>query len=130
MPVPYRFEFDFGSSGKFQFFAPMFAKSPVQSYQIDRTMFVSKSVDLEFVDGVPTKLHLDRPSPAMEVVSLPLDLATAILSAPAEIFRLRLDYSSALENERRGRKSALEADQELREFLEDYISSAQELQPD
>ncbi len=61
---------------------------------LDGAMFTKSSIKHVFKDGLLTELSIDRPSTALAVASLPIEVLKAIVSIPAEIIKLRVDYSS------------------------------------
>ncbi len=116
-PVPHRVEIDFGPAGVHQFIAGLLNDAPILSIDVNRTLFVEKQMNLEFTGGVLTKVNIVSPSPVLEAVSLPLDVAKALLSAPAEILRLRVDYSSQAIADRQKERELLEANRDFEEFV-------------
>ncbi len=100
--------------------------SPVFSYDVTRAPFIRKSVSLTFDEGVLTEVGVNKPSVALAVAELPLNLTKAILSAPAEILKLRLDYNSTKEAEIRSRKQLREERERYREYLRDNAEAAEE----
>lgn len=56
--------------------------------------FVKTVNDVQFVDGTISSWTAERPSEVLEVVRLPVRIATAVLSVPAQLFMLRVDLST------------------------------------
>lgn len=56
--------------------------------------FTTTKFSYAFKEGVPTDYAVTRPSEVAAVASLPIDIAKAILSAPAEILQLKVNYDS------------------------------------
>ncbi len=52
------------------------------------------SVKHVFKDGMLTELSLDQPSGVVAIASLPVDILKALMSIPAELIKLKVDYSS------------------------------------
>lgn len=98
---------------------PASHKAPVLSLDVDRTMFIEKKIDVDFDRGVIDKIVINRPSPALAAASLPLDITKALLSAPAEIFKLKVSYSSEAANDAKKQKEMLEAQEALLKYLAD-----------
>lgn len=67
---------------------------PISYIPTNGSAFVKTVDDVVFSDGVIVSWSPERPSEVLEVVRLPIKIATAILSAPAQILSLRVDYSS------------------------------------
>jgi hypothetical protein len=61
---------------------------------MDGAMFTKSSIKHVFKDGLLTEVSIDRPSTALAIVSLPIDILKALISIPAEIVKLRVDYST------------------------------------
>lgn len=93
-PIYYRIELDFGSAGQHQIIEGLLTQSPILSVDVERALFVEKTVNLTFSDGVLTSVNIKQPSSAVSVASLPLDVAKAIFSAPTELLQFRVDYSN------------------------------------
>ena len=53
---------------------------------LERAFAVRKSYDLVLADGVLTKFEVNKPSEALAVASLPLEVAGAVIEAPARFF--------------------------------------------
>ncbi|MEQ1931489.1 MAG: hypothetical protein ABL957_13310 [Parvularculaceae bacterium] len=118
-PVPTRVEFDLGPAGRHEVIAGLLNKAPILSFDIDRTMFIEKKMNLTFDHGVISKVEIDRPSPALAAASLPLDVVKALLSAPTELFKLRVDYSTQAASDAKKEQEALEAQEALAKYLAD-----------
>jgi hypothetical protein len=56
--------------------------------------FTTSTSNFVFENGMPSQYTLDRPSEINAALSIPLDIAKAIISAPTELVKLKLDYSS------------------------------------
>lgn len=56
--------------------------------------FTKTTFDFTFKDGTPTDYSIGQPSELSGIASLPLDIAKAIVSVPASIIKLRVDYDS------------------------------------
>lgn len=116
-PIPYRIAIDLGPAGTHEFVTGLLNKSPILSIDVNRTMFVEKKMDLEFTSGVLTKVVIDSPSPMLEFVSLPVDVAKAIFSAPAELLKLRVDYSSQAIADRKKEEELIKTNRDYQDFI-------------
>lgn len=67
---------------------------PISYIPTNASAFVKTVDDVVFSDGVITSWSPERPSEVLEVVRLPIKIATAMISVPAQILSLRVDYSS------------------------------------
>lgn len=125
-PVPTRVEFDFGGDRRREVLAGLLNKAPILSLDVDRTMFIEKKVDVDFDKGVIDKIAINRPSPALAAASLPLDVVKALLSAPAEIFKLKVSYSNEAANDAKAQKAMLENQEALLKHLVDQKAKSDE----
>lgn len=67
---------------------------PVSYIPANSSAFVKTVDQVTFVDGVVASWSPERPSEALEVVRLPVKVAMAIISVPAQLISLRFDLSS------------------------------------
>ena len=67
---------------------------PISFVPMNSSAFVKTVDDVQFADGAVTSWSTDRPSEVLEVVRLPVKIATAVIQAPAQLLSLRVDYSS------------------------------------
>lgn len=67
---------------------------PISYIPANASAFVKTVDDVVFTDGVIASWSPERPSEVLEVVRLPIKIATAMISVPAQILSLRVDYSS------------------------------------
>jgi len=56
--------------------------------------FTKNVVAANFKNGMPTDYSIDRPSEVNAIAGLPFDVAKAIVSVPAEIIQLKVNYNS------------------------------------
>jgi hypothetical protein len=76
-----------------------------------RTPLVTAKTGITFDRGCPTAFTYDRESPALAWFSLPLDMAKAFLSVPAELVQLK--FNSANSNAQLVGAESLQAKNEL-----------------
>lgn len=67
---------------------------PVSYIPMNSSAFVKTVDDVQFADGSISSWSAERPSEVLEVVRLPVRILTAIVSVPAQLLSLRVDYSS------------------------------------
>jgi hypothetical protein len=84
---------------------------------ITRAAFVRKVTNLTFDSGVLTEIHIEKPSEALAFMEIPLTIAKAILSVPAELIQLKINYSSRDKELHDARKAELEAKQALLDYI-------------
>jgi len=97
-PVPFRLSLSRLSSkgstliGEAIFYAHD-ASTP-QFLEIKRSAFVKRETTIVFDSGVPVSIETKKPSELLGFVSIPLEIATDIVSIPGQLIKLRVDYSS------------------------------------
>lgn len=67
--------------------APSITK--VYSIDVDRGALITKTTNLTIVDGMLTKIEVNKPSSLLGILNVPLEVIKAILSAPADLLTLR-----------------------------------------
>jgi hypothetical protein len=67
---------------------------PVTYIPMNSAIFVRTVNDVQFTDGSISSWSAERPSEALEIVRLPVKVLTAVVSVPAQLLSLRVDYSS------------------------------------
>lgn len=65
-------------------------RSPVVCYPIERTAFVRRTLSMSFDNGLLTSMTTDKPSEILGFLSIPIDVAKAIVSIPGELLQLRI----------------------------------------
>jgi hypothetical protein len=60
--------------------------------------FVKTVNDVQFDNGVIKSWSADRPSEVLEIVRLPVRIMTALISVPANLFQLRVNYDTQAKN--------------------------------
>ena len=95
--------------------------SPILSCDIKRAAFVTKTTTLTFADGVLTGSVIAKPSEVAGFMSIPLDVATAIVAVPASIVKFRIDKTTQ-------QKALVDAQKDLIKSQEARIQELQSLQ--
>ena len=67
---------------------------PTGFIPLEARAFVTTIDDVEFSNGSVKSWNIERPSELLEVVRLPVRIAKLLVSVPAELVKLRVDYSS------------------------------------
>ena len=84
-------------------------RSPVVCLPIERAPFVSSKFRVDFSNGLLTKMSSTKPSEILGFMSIPIDIARAIVSIPGELLQVKVtnygNVAKAAENEQK----ALEA---------------------
>ncbi|WP_119390377.1 hypothetical protein [Taklimakanibacter lacteus] len=63
----------------------------IGTYDVRRGPCIKKTNELAFTNGVLTKIRVDKPSEVLGCLSIPIDVAKAIVSIPAELFKVKLE---------------------------------------
>lgn len=71
---------------------------PVSYIPMRSSAFVKTVDDVTFENGTITGWTNNRPSEALEIVRLPVKILRSVISVPAEILSLKIDYSSKEES--------------------------------
>ena len=95
--------------------------SPILSCDINRAAFVTKTTTLTFADGVLTGSVIAKPSEVAGFMSIPLDVATAIVAVPGSIVKFRIDTTTQ-------QKALVDAQKDLIKSQEARIQELQSLQ--
>jgi hypothetical protein len=94
---PYRISSTVAGSSVTQASVDLPNGNPPIAIDIERAFFVKKVKDITFdeTDGSLSTVKIVKPSELLEISKFPLQVITAVLSAPAEAFKLRAElYSS------------------------------------
>ena len=87
--------------------------------QIPSARFVNNKFLMEFDEaGYPFHIHVEKPSPALAVMEIPIRIAKAILEIPAKIFQFRIN----LNNEK---TKVLQSEEKLAQYQETRAASEQ-----
>ena len=90
-------------------------EAPLFSLDITRSAFVEKETRLEFEKGILRKVSVRKPSEALALAGVPLEIARTLASLPAEILRLRVDYTTSEAEVAEARRAWFEAQATIRE---------------
>ncbi len=96
-------------------------RQPGELISVDATAFARNETKLGFQNGMLISVHADRPSPALEVVSVPWKIAKATVGIVGEIFKLRVDY-------RTNQRDAVTRETELLNQMRALIQAEAELE--
>lgn len=70
--------------------------------EIPNARFVQNIFEMNFDDnGYPINIHIEKPSQAMALVSLPINILKAIFEIPSKIFSFRINYDNQKLNYRK-----------------------------
>jgi hypothetical protein len=65
-------------------------RGPIAGIEVVRRPFVTNTFNLTFTNGVLTRAKYDDPSEFLNAISIPIDIAKAIMSIPAALFQFRV----------------------------------------
>lgn len=71
---------------------------PISFIPTRSSAFVKTTDEVVFVDGSIASWSAERPSELLEIVRLPVSILREIISVPAELFSLKVDYSTNATN--------------------------------
>ena len=90
--------------------------------EIPRANWVKSEFEIKFgVGGMPTSIRIGKPSSALAFIKLPLDILSAIISLPTQLFQFRLNMNTAKQN-------ALISEDNMRSQLQAFEEKYKELQ--
>ncbi len=101
---------------------------PISYIPTNSSAFVKTVDDVTFVDGSIASWAPERPSEVLEIVRLPVKIATAIISVPAQLLSLRVDYSSKAQSLAEQQAAEIAASKSL-STLQKCLSDAQAAEP-
>jgi hypothetical protein len=95
LAMPYRFRVEFGGSGySVEEVQSLTNAMPPIPIDLARASFVTKVTTIDFAAGQLDKVHVDKPSEALELASLPIRVVSAFLGTLAEIIQLRVNVGT------------------------------------
>lgn len=89
---------------------------PIGFIPMNSAAFVKTTDDVQFEDGSLASWTTDRPSEVLEVVRLPVKIATALLSAPAQLLSVKVDYSSKAKSLAESQQAQMETQLKLQKL--------------
>lgn len=100
----------------------------VHFIEIPIASWVKTEFEIQFEEGgYPSNIHISKPSTALAMIQVPINIVAAILRLPGELFKFRIDLNSAKQN-------SLIREQELREQMvelekrQDQFAAAQRVE--
>lgn len=96
----------------------LFPTGPISCLSLPASRFVKTVHEARFVNGILTKWDTERPSEALAFVKIPVNVAKAILSVPAELIKLKVDISNQNKSLSDAEKAEIEAYQALLKLRE------------
>lgn len=89
---------------------------PIGFVPMNSSAFVKTTDDVQFVDGSLSSWSTDRPSEVLEVVRLPVKIATALISVPAQLLSVKVDYSSKAKSLAEAQQAQIETQLKLQKL--------------
>jgi hypothetical protein len=115
--IPYRLTFREGNTVIEERVLLLPDGAPKICMPIERSAFVKKVTNLTFEKGILTEIHIEKPSEALGFMDIPVSIAKAIASVPAELIQLKINYSNKEKDLADARKAELKAKEALLESL-------------
>jgi len=109
-----------------RFIAMLPNKAPIFELPVTRTAFIKKVTELDFENGILTQVKIDKPSEVVGALDIPLAVARAILSIPAELIQLKIDTTKSQFGLVKAQKDLIEANQALLELQKQFSESSQD----
>ncbi len=91
-------------------------QAQVMSLPVTRAAFVKKVTTLGFDHGILTDVHISKPSEVLGFLEIPLGIAKAIVSIPAELIQLKIDTTKSNTELLEAQKAGIEAQRALDEL--------------
>ena len=88
-------------------------RSPVVCLPIERGAFVTSKFKVTFAEGLLTEMSSDKPSEILGFMSIPLDIARAIVSVPGELLQVKVTNYGNVAKAAESEKKAFETLQAL-----------------
>ncbi|MGH7887517.1 MAG: hypothetical protein ACREPG_06605, partial [Candidatus Binatia bacterium] len=89
-------------------------KSALNIFPINRGAFIKKVTTVTFDNGVLTEFTITKPSEALGFISIPVDLAKAIVSIPGEVLSVKVKREQDTTALVQAQKTLLDAQEALR----------------
>ena len=103
---------------------------PLLRIDVDRTLFVKRETIVQFgAEGVPTDVHVKKPSEAVVAANIPLVVTKAILAAPAEAFTSATTTTDAQKKYIDSQKSLLDSQTQYVDAINTRLKNGQPIPP-
>jgi hypothetical protein len=113
---PYGITFSFNGPvpTKFSTVVGLPNESPAIPLEMIRSSTVTRVSNVTLVNGMVQKFHIEKPSEALDIVSIPLNVAKAIFGTIAELVQLKIDLTGKEEAQARKDIALIQAERDLR----------------
>jgi hypothetical protein len=116
VPMPYGISVDFGDLGSsYKTRVEIPNEMPAIPISLDRVSFVTKTAIIEFKDGMIDKVRVEKPSEALELVSLPLRIVGAVFDTIGKLIKFRIDTTDSETALATAQGKLIDAESKLRE---------------
>ena len=109
----------------YQFFSENI--SPLVSVDISRSWFVKRETTLTFSDGVLVSSDIKKPSEALELTKIPVNIANAVVGIPAKIIDLKVSEIGGDKKLIDAQKAQIDSQKAQIDSQKDLINSKQQL---
>lgn len=104
--VPYRIQFSLNLRNQYSTLVSLPNEGPVMLWPFERTAFVKRVNNAEFQNGMLKKVHVEKPSEALEAAMLPVNVVKAVFDSITGVFKFRVDLTN-------GEKAFVDAQKQL-----------------
>jgi hypothetical protein len=92
-------------------------EAPILAIDLTRAPFITKTMTLNFKNGILTQMIVGKPSEVLNALEIPLDIVKSIVALPTELIQFKMTYSS----ENRKLYDALLQEIKAKDALIDYL---------
>jgi hypothetical protein len=122
--APYGITFSFNNEYSFNTVVNLPNNRPAIVLPMARTSFVKRIDSAEFENGMLKKTHVEKPSEALEVASLPVNVMTAIFDSISTLVQAKVDLSGKEKALADAQKDQLTSEQALAKARRDMEAQA------
>lgn len=114
---PYRIEFALNTQYQYSTVVSLPNDGPVMMWPFGRTAFVKRINNAEFQNGMLKKVHVEKPSEAVEVAMLPVNVVKAVFESITGVFKFRVDLTNGEKNLVDAQKQLLDSQNALQKAM-------------
>ena len=103
------------------------AKDTILSIDVSRAIFVEKITKIDFEDGLLTQVDIDKPSEALAVVTLPLEILNSIIKIPTELIQFKINTINKDKELLEAQKQHIETQKALIELQEELMKKLENI---
>lgn len=122
-PATYIIGFSFNSTITYESPISIPNGAPVYALNLKRSPFVTRKNTIELSNGSISSVVVDKPSEGLAVAQMPVDIARAVISVPAEILQLKIDLLNKEKGVAEGQAALIDALKALQAKKDDQSGS-------